>query len=118
MAGNVLNPKGRELPRLPTLPGRDESDPLREFEVTVPELERLVKRSTGRSFFIRACWSATVINQNGVAPGNTRVWEISGNVNVPKREALKFLSYAYTERARNAVWARVTISNNCFFIGG
>lgn len=119
MAGNVLNVKGRELPRMslyatPT----EEADPLREFEVTVPELFRLVKRTRGRTIFVRAGWFAHCIDQNGVESGKARGWDISGNVEVPKRIALRFIENAYSERARTLVYARVTFSNNCFFIGG
>lgn len=119
MAGNTLNPKGRGLPRLQSYAtSTEEADPLREFEVTVPELFRLVKRSTGRTIFVRAGWFAHSINQNGVEPGRARGWDISGNVEVPKRIALRFLANAYSERARAAVWARLTFSNTCLFIGG
>jgi hypothetical protein len=119
MAGNILNVRGRELPRTVFLKSdANDPDPLREFEVTVPELFRLVKRTTGRTLFIRAGWFAHSIDQNGVESGKARGWEISGNVEVPKRIALRFLESAYSERARTLVYARVTFSNNCFFIGG
>jgi hypothetical protein len=118
MAGNALNPKGRELPREVVLKSmREDTDPLRKFEVTVPELIRLVKRSTGRTFFVRAGWGVPTIDQNGVEPGKHRVAYISGNVSVPKREALKFINSAY-EFHRDRVMAQVVFSNNCFFIGG
>lgn len=116
MAGNALNPKGSEIPR--TVGREYATDPLQEFEVTVPELFRLVKRSTGRTIFIRAGWFARSIDQNGVEAGKHRGWEISGNVEVTKRVALHFLENAYSERVRTAVYARVTFSTNCLFIGG
>jgi hypothetical protein len=116
MAGNTLHPKGRELPREGVLLSERE-DPLRKFEVTVPELIRLVKRSTGRTFFVRAGWDVPTIDQNGVEPGKHRVAYISGNVSVPKREALRFINSAY-EFHRDRVMAQVVFSNNCFFIGG
>lgn len=117
MAGNTLIPKGRELPHAALFKEPD-PDPLREFEVTVPELERLVKRSTGRVLFVRAGWAAHAIDQNGVEPGKFRCWDISGNVDVPKRTALRFIANAYTERARAAVYARITFNSHCLFIGG
>lgn len=116
--GNKLTPKGRELPREDVLKNlRDDGDPLRKFEVTVPELIRLVKRSTGRTFFVRAGWDRPTIDQNGVDPGKQRVAYISGNVPVPKRVALKFVNDAY-EFHRDRVMAQVVFSNGCFFIGG
>lgn len=115
--GNALNPKGREVPR-ENLIGLDSEDPLRDFEVTVPELFRLVKRSTGRTLFIRAGWFAHSIDQNGVPEGKHRGFDITGNVIVPKREALRFMESAYSERMRNTVYARITFNNRCLFIGG
>lgn len=113
---NHLGVNGRELPYGTS--NRTSSDPLRKFEVTVPELERLVKRSTGRTFFIRAGWFAHCISQDGVPAGNYRGYDITGHVEVPKRTALKFLKDAYSEGMRVRVYAKVVINSHCFFIGG
>lgn len=116
--GNTLNVIGRELPRGTWMRIVDTEDPLREFVVTVPELERLVKRSTGRTIFLRAGWFARSIEQHDAPAGKYRGYDITGNVEVPKRVALKFLKDAYSEHMRNVVFARITFSSTCLFIGG
>lgn len=115
--GNPLNPKGREVP-YNTFLKTGQEDPLRQFEVTVPELERLVKRSKGRTIFIRTGWFAHSIDQNSVPSGSHRGYDITGNVEVPKRVALKFLKDAYSEHLRKVVVAKITFSSSCLFIGG
>jgi hypothetical protein len=115
--GNPLNPNGREITREP-LEGAEVSSDLREYEVTVAELERLVKRSRGRAIYLRACWFAQSKDQKGAAPDTTRGFHITGNVEVPKRVALKFLACAYYEHIRDKVWARITFNGHCLFIGG
>jgi hypothetical protein len=115
--GNILKVKGRELPR-ESLTGIETTDPLREFEITVPELFRLVKRSTGRTIFVRSGWFAHTIDQNGVSEGKHRGFEITGNVEVPKRVALHFMESAYSERMRTLVLAKIVFNSTCLFIGG
>jgi hypothetical protein len=110
---------GRELPRMDFGLKSDVTDPLREFEVTVPELERLIRASARRQFFVRFAWFAASIDQNGHDPAAGRVgYDITGNVQVSKREALRVLAGGYTEKTRATVWAHITISKRCFFIGG
>jgi hypothetical protein len=124
MAGNFLKVKGYELPRWEQVGYL--ADPLRNFEVAVPELFRLVKRTTGRAIFVRASWFARSINQDGAKPDQYRNYEIFGNVRVSKREALRFLEGTYNRKislryavaSYTLVYARVTFSNDCFFIGG
>lgn len=116
--GNSLVPVGREIPREPIEGEMITSDPLREFEVAMPELERLVKCSLGRRMYIWAGWFARSINQEGAPAGTTRGLEIKGNVEVSKKVALKFLATAYPKQVRTMVYARIVFNNHCLFIGG
>lgn len=111
---NELKVNGSENPR--TTP-TDAKDPLRNYTVTVKELERLVRAAKGRTFFVYAGQFAASPNQEGVSENYTRGKSVSANIIVSKNDALKYIESAYGFLREQGYTTGVTISSRCFFIG-
>jgi hypothetical protein len=111
MAGNTLNVRGVELPR----DTEGASHDMRSYDVTYEEMQRLIKRTSGRTIYVRAGQFAP--SKVSSVPGQRRGYEVSGLVPVAKRVALKYLDDAYGRIMRETVNVHVTVCDNCMFIG-
>jgi len=98
---------------------KDYLDPnkLQAYVVEVPELERIIRAAKGRTFFVSVRQNPPARDQSEAGPEHMMTYKVYGNIVVSKHQALKFVKDAYSEKLREVARARVSISNNCVFIG-
>jgi hypothetical protein len=95
-----------------------EPDPIKEQQLEFEQAVLAIKRRRGRTLFLACSQFAPSKDQGGVDANHTRGRNVYSHIKVNTRQAVAYLTDAYSVNTRGKCLVRIATSQHCMFIGG